>query len=99
MDDGAVRRQFIDEWLSPGNGHEFARMSKRRGRGANDFEHEGLRFTRLYSTNKWSGTERLSGFSCHCDTDHVDSERRFCFVRFPLGSLFFCERGEGGGGT
>ena len=84
MDDGAVRRQFIDQWLSPGDGLEFARMAKRRGRGANDFEHEGLYMTRLYSTNKWSGIQRLSGYSCHCAA-HVDPER--CFLL--LGTCFF----------
>ena len=80
QDGGHERRHKIDQWLSPGDGIHFARLAKRRGRGANTFEFEGLKFSRLYYTNKWSGAEILSGYSCHCY--HEDTERsHVCCLR------------------
>ena len=50
QDGGHDRRHKIDQRLSPSDGIFFARLAKRRGRGANSFEFEGLKFSRLYTT-------------------------------------------------
>ena len=60
----------------------------RADRGDNDFEHDGLRFTRLRETDKASGVKVLTGYCVHCPFGHVDSEKPWlrCRKDFHFGN-------------